>query len=139
MPVQFQITDDKVHVLLNQGEIGPRPLADFFLYAGYFCVDEVHEIVDTRLHRLSRLTSSEIGRAIGRSRQTVDMYISDLRATVVFDLELKIFRLHQLGIPQDRIAKRLEVIQQRISRHLLKMPGLAKRVNTDLSKGFTVP
>jgi hypothetical protein len=59
--------------------------------------------------------------------------------TAVFDLELKIFRLHQLGIPQDRIAKRLGVIQQRISRHLLKMPGLAKRVNTDLSKGFTGP
>jgi len=35
--------------------------------------------------------------------------------------------------------KRLGVIQQRISRHLLKMPGLAKRVNSYLSKGFTVP
>jgi hypothetical protein len=31
------------------------------------------------------------------------------------------------------------MIQQRISRRLLKMPGLAKRVNTDLSKGFSVP
>jgi hypothetical protein len=37
--------------------------------------------------------------------------MADLRATAVFELELKIFRLHQLGIPQDRIAKRLEVIQ----------------------------
>jgi hypothetical protein len=36
-----------------------------------------------------------------------------------------------------RIKKR--VPQQTISRYLLKMPGLAKRVNTDLSKGFTVP
>ncbi|MCA1788243.1 MAG: ParB N-terminal domain-containing protein, partial [Desulfobacteraceae bacterium] len=86
-----------------------------------------------------RLSSSDIGRAIGRSRQSVDAYIADLRAAVVFELELKIFRLYQLGIPQDRIAKRLGVIQQRISRHLLKMPGLAKRVNTDLSKGFSVP
>jgi hypothetical protein len=36
-----------------------------------------------------------------------------------------------------RIKKR--VPQQTISRYLLKMPGLAKRVNTDLSKGSTVP
>jgi hypothetical protein len=36
-----------------------------------------------------------------------------------------------------RIKKR--VPQQTISRYLLKMPGLAKRVNTDLPKGFTVP
>jgi hypothetical protein len=56
----------------------------------------------------------------------------------VFDLELKIFRLHQLGIPQDRIAKRLGVPQQTISRHLPKMLEFTKWVNIDLSKGFTV-
>jgi len=87
----------------------------------------------------SRLTASEIGRAIGRSRQAVDAYIADLRATALFELDLKIFRLNQLGIPQDRIAKRLGVPQQTISRYLPKMPGLAKWVNSDLSKGFTVP
>ena len=85
------------------------------------------------------LTASEIGRAIGRSRQAVDAYIADLRATALFELDLKIFRLNQLGIPQDRIAKRLGVPQQTISRYLPKMPGLAKWVNSDLSKGFTVP
>jgi hypothetical protein len=56
----------------------------------------------------------------------------------VFDLELKIFRLHQLGIPQDRIAKRLGVPQQTISRYLPKMLEFTKWVNIDLSKGFTV-
>ena len=50
-----------------------------------------------------------------------------------------IYRLNRLGIPQDRLAKRLNVPQQTISRHLPKMPGLAKWVNSDLSKGFTVP
>ncbi len=55
------------------------------------------------------------------------------------ELDLKIFRLNQLGIPQDRIAKRLSVPQQTISRYLPKMPRLAKWVNSDLSKGFTVP
>ena len=52
-----------------------------------------------------RLTSSEIGRAIGRSRQAVDLYIADLRATTLLALDLKIFRLHLLGIPQDKDCK----------------------------------
>jgi len=33
----------------------------------------------------------------------------------------------------------LGILQQTISIHLQKMPALAKLVNTDLSKGFTVP
>ena len=40
--------------------------------------------------------------------------------------------------PQERMANRLGVLQQTISIHLQKMPELAKLVNTDLSKGFTV-
>jgi hypothetical protein len=87
----------------------------------------------------SRLTASEIGRAIGRSRQAVDKYIADLRATALFEQDLKVFKLNQLGIPQDRIAKRVGLGQQRISRYLLQMPQVAKGVNADLLKGFTVP
>lgn len=86
-----------------------------------------------------RLTSSEIGRAIGRSRQAVDLYIADLRATTLLELDLKIFRLNQLGIPQDRIAKRLGIPQRTLSDHSAKMPELAIPLNSDLSKGFTVP
>ena len=92
-----------------------------------------------------RLTSAEIGKAIGRSRQAVDSYIADLRATSLLALDLKIFRLNLLGMPQDRIAKRLDTPQQTISRYLPEMPTLAKWVNSDLrvtsglSKGFTVP
>ena len=86
-----------------------------------------------------RLTSAEIGRAIGRSRQAVDSYIADLRATTLLELDLKIFRLHQLGIPQDRIAKRLGINRRTLADHLAKMPGLANPPNSDLSKGFTVP
>ena len=48
--------------------------------------------------------------AIGRSRQAVDSYIADLRATTLLALDLKIFHLNQLGIPQDRIAKRLGIL-----------------------------
>ena len=86
-----------------------------------------------------RLTSSEIGRGIGRSRQAVDKYIADLRATALFELDLKIFKLNQLGIPQDRIAKRVGLGQQMVSRYLLQMPQVAKSVNNDFLKDFTVP
>ncbi|MCG2829517.1 MAG: helix-turn-helix domain-containing protein [Desulfobacteraceae bacterium] len=36
-----------------------------------------------------RLTSFEIGQAIGRSRQAVDAYIADLRASCQMELDLK--------------------------------------------------
>lgn len=61
------------------------------------------------------------------------------------ELDLKIFCLNLLGIPQDRIAKRLGIKRRTLADHLAKMPGLAKwpnsnlRVTFRLSKGFTVP
>jgi hypothetical protein len=54
------------------------------------------------------------------------------------ELDLKIFRMNRLGIPQERIAKRLEVDQKTIHNHLGKMPGLANLLKADLSRGFTV-
>jgi biotin operon repressor len=77
--------------------------------------------------------------AIGRSRQAVDAYIAELRATTLLELDLKIFRLNPLGIPQDRIAKRLGINRRTLSDHLAKMSELANPPNNDLSKGFTVP
>jgi hypothetical protein len=85
-----------------------------------------------------QLTSLEIGRAIGRSRQAVDRYVADLRATNLLDLDLKLFRLNQLGIPQDRMAKRLGVPRKTLCDHLAEMLTLAFPPNRDLSKGFTV-
>jgi hypothetical protein len=47
--------------------------------------------------------------------------------------------MNRLGIPQDRIAKRLDLLpQQTISSHLPKMATLPNPVNADLSRGFTV-
>ncbi|MBN1226102.1 MAG: HTH domain-containing protein [Deltaproteobacteria bacterium] len=83
------------------------------------------------------LTSAQIGKAIGRSRQTVDSYIADLRAVIQLELDLKLFRMHRFGIPQDRIAKRLGAIQRTISNYL-EMPELAYFLKADLSKGFTM-
>ena len=80
----------------------------------------------------SKLTSAEIGKAIGRSRQAVDSYIADLRAATLLELDLKIFYLNLLGIPQDRIAKRLGIPQRTLSDHLAEMPRLAFPSN-----GFT--
>jgi DNA-binding XRE family transcriptional regulator len=85
------------------------------------------------------LTSSEIGKAIGRSRQAIDSYIADLRAVIQLELDIKIFRMNRLGIPQERVARRLGIPQRTLSDHLAKMPGLANPLNSDLSRGFTVP
>ena len=54
----------------------------------------------------SRLTSAEIGKAIGRSRRTVDSYIVDLRAAIQMELDFKISRMNYLGIP---LVKYLEL------------------------------
>jgi len=78
------------------------------------------------------------GKAIGRSRQTVDVYIADLRAVNQMDLDIKIFRLNCLCIPQDRIAERLGLARTSFQYHLPKMPVLANSANDDLKRGFTV-
>ena len=54
------------------------------------------------------------------------------------ELDLKILRMDRLHISQERMAKRFGVLQQTISRHLPKMPELAKWVNSDLKRGFAV-
>ncbi|MEA3416477.1 MAG: hypothetical protein U9R02_10045 [Thermodesulfobacteriota bacterium] len=68
----------------------------------------------------------------------MDSYIADLKAATQLDIDLKIFHMNHLGMPQDRIAKRLGALQQTISDHLLKMATLPNPVNTDLSQGFAV-
>ena len=79
-----------------------------------------------------------IGKAIGCYRRTVDSYIADLRAIVQMDLDLKIFRMMRLGIPQERIAKRLGLSRRTMEFHLEKLETLPFLLNADLSKGYTV-
>jgi len=109
--------------------IGPKQLTE----------DEARDTARRAYTKNTSLRSADIGKAIGRSRQTVDSYIADLRAATQLGLDIKIFRMNSLGIPQDRIAKRLGQTRDIIRMHLGKMPLLAKSPNTDLSKGFTVP
>ena len=68
----------------------------------------------------------------------MDLYIADLRAAIQMDMDLTIFRMKRLGIPQERIAKRLGALQQTISSHLQDLATLPNLVNADLSRGFTV-
>jgi len=109
--------------------IGPKQLTE----------DEARDTARRAYNKNQSLTSADIGKAIGRSRQTVDSYIADLRAVTQMGLDINIFRMNRLGIPQDRIAKRLGVKQVLIHNHLLKMPVLANSINADLSRGFTIP
>ena len=46
--------------------------------------------------------------------------------------------MHSLGIPQDRIAKRLGEDRETIRNRLAKMPESALWPKADLSKGFTI-
>jgi len=108
--------------------IGPKQLTE----------DEARDTARRAYNKNSALSSADIGKAIGRSRQTVDSYIADLRAATRMGLDIKIFRMHSLGIPQDRIAKRLGQVRETIRDHLAKMPELANPPKADLSRGFTV-
>ena len=108
--------------------IGPKQLTE----------DEAKDTARRAYSGNTRLTSTDIGKAIGRSRQTVDLYLTDLRAVNQMDRDIKIFRLNRLGIPQDRMAKRLGLDQKTIHYHLGKMPMLANSLNGDLTRGFTV-
>jgi ParB-like chromosome segregation protein Spo0J len=78
------------------------------------------------------LTSYEIGQAIGRSRRTVDRYTADLRAAFQVDLDLKIFRMKLLMVPQERIAKRLAESRETIRDHLADSAMWPNPPNTDL-------
>ena len=129
IPVHI-ITLDGLDPLLYAAKkaIGPLQLTE----------DEARTTARRAYENNPRLTSFEIGQAIGRSRQAVDAYIADLRAATQMELDLKIFRMNRLGISQERIAMRFDALQRTISNHLAKMPELANLLNTDLSRGFTV-
>ena len=62
----------------------------------------------------------------------MDSYIADLRAVTQMGLDINIFRMNRLGIPQDRIANRLGLIRTSLHHHLSKMPVLANSTNTYL-------
>jgi predicted XRE-type DNA-binding protein len=48
-------------------------------------------------------------------------------------MTFKIFHMRQLGIPQERIAKRLGIPRSTLSDHLPELPGLANPANSNLS------
>ena len=100
--------------------------------------DEARTTARREYENNPRLTSSDIGKAIGRARRTVDSYIADLRAAIRLGIDRKIFRMNRLGIPQDRIAKRLGQTKETVCDHLAKMAELPNPPNADLSMGFTV-
>ncbi|RLB92435.1 MAG: transcriptional regulator [Deltaproteobacteria bacterium] len=111
-----------------QKAIGPRQLTE----------DEARDTARRAYSGNSSLSSVDIGKAIGRARRTVDSYIADIRAVNQMGRDIKIFRMNRLGIPQDRIAKKIGVNQASIHNHLLKMATLPNLINADLSRGFTV-
>ena len=108
--------------------IGPKQLTE----------DEARDTARRAYKKNTGLRSADIGKAIGRARRTVDSYIADLKAATQLDIDLKIYRMNRLGIPQDRMANRLGLIRTSLHYHLSKMATLPNSTNTDLSRGFTV-
>ena len=108
--------------------IGPKQLTE----------DETRDTARRAYSKNTTLRSADIGKAIGRARRTVDSYIADLRAATQLGLDIKTFRMDRLGIPQERIAKRMGVDQKTIHNHLGKMAALPNLLNSDLARGFTV-
>jgi DNA modification methylase len=108
--------------------IGPRQLND----------EEARDTARRAYQNNLMLSSIEIGKAIGRSRQAVDSYLSDLRAQYLLNQDIKIIKMNMLGIPQERIGRRLGLDQKTIHNHLGEMPKLAFLLNADLKNGFTV-
>jgi len=108
--------------------IGPKQLTE----------DKARDTARRAYEGNASLSSVDIGKAIGRARRTVDLYIADLRAVNQMGLDIKIFRMNRLGIPRDRIAKKLGMDQKTIHNHSGKMATLPNFLNGDLSMGFTV-
>jgi predicted transcriptional regulator len=111
-----------------QKAIGPRQLNE----------EEARDNARRAYQNNPKLTSEVIGKALGRSRRTVDSYISDLRAAAKADLGLKIYRMSRLSVPQERISNRLGILQSVISNYLSEKAVLPNPINSDLKKGFTV-
>ena len=96
--------------------IGPRQLND----------EEARDAARRAYLDDPKLSSVEIGKAFGRARRTVDLYIADLRAKAQMEFDLKLYRMKKIGIPQDRISRRLDVAQQTISDHFGNIAKMAK-------------
>lgn len=112
-----------------QKAIGPRQLSE----------EETRDTARRAFQNNPLLSSAEISQAIGRSRRTIDAYIADLRAVIRLALDIKIFRMNHLGIPQERIAERLGQTRDIIRDRLGKMAELPFSPKADLHRGFTVP
>ncbi len=121
-------------MVLNNDEYGTEASFDPLQLAE----EEARSTTRCAYEEKPRLTPVEIGRAVGRSRRRVDEYVADLRAKIQVETDLRVFQMRRLGIPQERIASCLGILQQTISKHLQKMATSPNIVNADMKHGFTV-
>jgi len=102
-----------------QKALGPKNLKDA----------EVREIARRVYSSDPSIPLKELASAIGISRNRVLEHISDLRAAYESAKDVKVLRLHLLGMPQDRTSNRLGIPQQTLADHLPKMHSGANPVN----------
>ncbi len=100
--------------------------------------EEARDTARRAYQKNPKLSLEKIGKDVGRSSRMVNIYISDLRAVIQSDLELNIFQLDRLGIPQKRISERLGQTRDIMRTYLGKKEIFPESPNIDLKKGFTV-
>ncbi|KPA14411.1 ParB-like nuclease domain protein [Candidatus Magnetomorum sp. HK-1] len=108
--------------------IGPKQLLE----------EEAKETARIAYKNDSKISVAKISRSIGRSSRTVARYISDLKAVYEQGLDIKIFKMTKLGIPQDRVAFILDIPQRTLSNRIEKLTEMIKPIKSDLAKGFSV-
>ncbi|MBF0451132.1 MAG: ParB N-terminal domain-containing protein [Candidatus Magnetomorum sp.] len=108
--------------------IGPKQLLE----------DEARETARTAYKNNPQISIAKISQSIGRSSRTVTRYLSDLKAVYEQEVDIKIYHMIQLGIPQERVSCILDIPQRSLSHRIEKLSEMTKPIKTDLTKGFSV-
>lgn len=139
--------------LNGQGEQFSEIEADFHvipegippkLYAASLSSKHGHRLTSGETKDLAReiceanpdFAAQVIAEYVGKSRQTVDGYVSDIKGRRKEQQRAIIMRLDRLGWTQEEVAQVVGVTQQRVAQLLQEMPELAKLVKSVLASGI---
>ncbi|KPA15390.1 transcriptional regulator, ParBC family [Candidatus Magnetomorum sp. HK-1] len=130
MSVNIQKLDGYNALLYSASKaIGPQQLTE----------EEARETARHAYSDDTTLKPVDIGKAIGRSRRTVDSYIANLKTVNELELEVNFIRMKRLGLPIDRIVKRLNTPKRTLHNKNSILTELLEPIMNDISKGFAVP
>ncbi|ETR65732.1 MAG: hypothetical protein OMM_13795, partial [Candidatus Magnetoglobus multicellularis str. Araruama] len=124
----IDLKGDSVLLYSASKAIGPKQLLEA----------EAKETARTAYRNNPKISIAAISKSIGRSTRTVVRYISDLKAVFEQEVDIKIYHMVQLGIPQQRVSYILDIPQRTLSNRIEKLSEMTKPIKADLAKGFSV-